>query len=156
MRKVVCFIFLCLFLYNSASAQSGLTYKSEAFRNGVFQNETKLNASQVRAAMSENSEALALYNSGRPLFVIGQVVAYPCAFLLGLDLGTRLGGGEGSGTLLAVGATGTAVGLIMALVGEKKIKNSVSLYNSTASSNATTYQVNFGFTPTGIGLSMRF
>ena len=135
----------------SVSAQTELTYK-----NGVLQNGTKLNAEQVRAVMSGNNEALELYNSGRSLFVVGQVISYPCAAMLGWDLGTRLGGGNGSGTLLAVGAVGTAVGLIIGASGEKKIKNSVSLYNSKARSNLVSYQVNFGFTQTGVGLSVRF
>jgi hypothetical protein len=86
---------------------------------------------------------------------VGQVVAYPCAFLLGFDLGTRLGGGKGNNTLLGISTAGTVAGLIMALSGEKKIKNSVQLYNSK-SSNTVSCQINFGFTQTGVGLSMQF
>ena len=151
MKKVICLFFAGFALCVSVSAQSGLTYKG-----GVWQDETKLKAAQVRGVMSENSEALNLYNSGRSLSVTGQVIAYPCAFLFGFDLGTRLGGGEGNGTVLAVGAVGTVVGLIIGMSGEKKIKNSVLLYNSKASANSVSYQVNFGFTPTGVGLSVRF
>ena len=150
--KKVFFLFLAgIAVSVSVSAQSELTYN-----NGVFQNGTKIKPEQVRGVMSGNSDALQQYNSGRSLFVTGQVIAYPCAFLLGFDLGTRLGGGEGNGTVLGIGAAGTIVGLIMAFSGEKKIKNSVLLYNSNASNKAVSYQVNFGFTPTGVGFSMRF
>ena len=151
MKKKIYFFIVGIMLCVSVFAQSELIYN-----NGVFQNGTKLKAEQVKGAMSDNSEALALYNSGRSLFVVGQVIAYPSAFLLGFDLGTRLGGGEGNGTVLAVGAVGTVVGLIIGLSGEKKIKNSVLLYNSKASNSAVPYQINFGFTQTGVGLGIRF
>jgi hypothetical protein len=106
--------------------------------------------------MAGNSDALRQYNSGRTLFVTGQVIAYPCAFMLGWDLGARISGGSeyGNGARLAAGATGTVVGLIVALIGDRQIKKSVSLYNSNA--GAVSYQIDFGFTQTGIGLSMRF
>ena len=156
MKKMVYLFIVGITLCLSVSAQSELIYKNELFQNGVFQNGTKLNVGQVRTAMSGNSEALALYNSGRTLYVAGCVIAYPCAFLLGWDTGARLGGGKGNGTLLAVSATGTVVGLIMGLSGERKMKKSIQLYNSNASINALSYQINFGFTQTGIGLSMQF
>jgi hypothetical protein len=135
-------------------AQSGLTWKSSAIRSGgVFQGETRLKARQVREVMAGNSDALRQYNSGRALFVTGQVIAYPCAFMLGWDLGARLGGGSeaGNNALLAVGTTGTVVGLLMAFIGDNKVKNSVSLYNSKAGT-----VIDIGFTQTGIGLCMRF
>jgi len=143
--------FALLVASTSVSAQSELTYQ-----NGIFQNGAKLTPEQVRGVMSSNAEALQQYNSGRSLFVAGQVIAYPSAFLLGWDLGTRLGGGEGNGTLLAVGAVGTVVGLIMGFSGESQIKKSVQLYNTKTSYNAVPSQLNFGFTQTGIGFSMKF
>ena len=133
----------------SAFAQSNLTY-----RNGVWQNGTKLNAKQVRELMSANQDALAKYNNGRSLLVTGQVIGYPSAFLFGWDLGTRLGGGEGNGTLLAVSAVGTVAGMVMMFVGESNIRSSLTLYNSTLGN--VSYNVGFGLTETGIGLSLRF
>ena len=132
------------------STQPELSYK-----DGVWQNGTKLSADKVRSVMSGNSEALQQYNSGKSLYLAGQIIGYPCAFLFGWDLGTRLAGGEGNGTLLGVGAAGTVVGLIMMFSGESKIKTSVKLYNSKAN-NSVSYQIDFGFTQTGIGLCMRF
>jgi len=154
MTRLISLFIVGIALCVSVSAQSELTYKSEAFQTGIFQNETKLTANQVREVMSGNNEALEQYKSGRTLFVVGQVISYPCAAMFGWDLGTRLGGGKGNGTLLAVGGVGTVVGLIMGFSGEKKIKNSVSLYNSKTST--VSYQVNFGFTQTGVGFNMRF
>lgn len=145
-----------IILCTDVFAQSELTWKSSAVRSGgIFQGETKLKANRVREAMAGNSEALKQYNSGRALFITGQVIAYPCAFMLGWDLGARIGGGEaGDNTLLSAGATGTVVGLIIMFIGDNKLKKSVSLYNSKA--GTVSYRIDFGFTQTGIGLSMRF
>ena len=156
MKKLIFSFFVSITLCISTSAQSELIYKSNFFESGVFQNGTKLKPKQVREVISENSEALDLYNNGRTLLVAGCVISYPCAAMLGWDLGVRTGGGEGNGTLLAIGAVGTVVGLIMGISGEKKMKNSVQLYNSKASNNAVSYQVNFGFTQTGVGFSICF
>jgi len=132
------------------STQSELSYD-----NGVRQNRAKLTSEQVRTVMADNSKALQLYNNGRALYTAGQLLACPGAFLLGWDIGTRLSGGEGNGTLIIVGAAGMAFGLVMATLGENKIKTSVQLYNSKAN-NSLSYQINFGFTQTGVGLSLRF
>jgi hypothetical protein len=59
-------------------------------------------------------------------------------------------------TLLIVGASGTAVGLITQLIGESKIKKSVLLFNSKANSNTVPVEVSFGFTQTGLGLDIQF
>ncbi|MDR2906625.1 MAG: hypothetical protein LBU91_01375 [Bacteroidales bacterium] len=139
------FFTVCL----NVSAQSDLIYK-----NGVWQNETKLSAKQVKELMASNEGALTQYNNGRALLVTGQVIGYPGAFILGFDLGARLGGGEGNETMLAVGAVGTVAGIIMMFVGENKIKNSLTLYNSK--SNDVSYNLHFGLTQTGVGLSLRF
>jgi len=159
MMKVMYLLIASFTLCVSVSAQSELIYKSQAWSSkngGTFQNGTKLSPSKVREVMSGNSEALKSYNSGRALLITGCVVAYPCAAMLGWDLGTRTGGGKGNGTLLTVGATGTVVGIIMGFCGEGKMKKSVQLYNSKMSNNTVSYQVNFGFTQTGVGLNMRF
>ena len=126
-----------------------------SYRNGVWQNNAKIKPDQVREIMNENSEALRYYNNGRSLYIVGQVIAYPCSFLLGWELGKLIVGNENNMVLLGIGVAGTAAGLIMAYSGENKIKTSVRLYNSKAN-NAVSYQINFGFTQTGVGLCIGF
>lgn len=125
------------------------------YKNGIWQNGVKLSAKKVRETMAGNNEALQLYNSGKSLLLVGQIIGYPSAFLFGFDLGTRTGGGKGNTALLIAGGAGTAAGLIMMFTGEGKMKTSVQLYNSKVN-NSVSSQLNFGFTQTGIGLSFRF
>lgn len=125
------------------------------YKNGIWQSGVKLSAKKVREIMAGNNEALQLYNSGKSLLLVGQIIGYPSAFLFGYDLGARAGGGKGNTALLIAGGAGTAAGLIMMFTGEGKMKTSVQLYNSKANSSVSS-QLNFGFTQTGIGLSFRF
>jgi len=94
--KIICFA--AVLTAGFAHAQSELTYKG-----GVLKDGTKLAPAKVREIMSGNSEALKMYNSGRALGTTGMIFGGVGGFLVGFDLETRLGGGEGNGTLLAVG-----------------------------------------------------
>jgi len=153
-----------VFLTNSTeglyvSSKPPLTYD-----NGVWQDGTKIRPAQVREMMSENDEALQEYKHGRGAFVVGQIIAYPCAFLLGWDLGARLLGwdlgaryGKGNDVCLVIGLAGTAVGIIMALTGESQMRKSVSLYNASLMHGTTTYSLNFGITGSGgVGFTLNF
>jgi len=151
LKKVSLFILAAILTANFAQAQSELTYKG-----GVMQDGTRLTPTKVREIMSGNSEALKMFNSGQALGITGMILGGIGGGLIGWDLGARLGGGKGNGTLLVVGAATAGVGLCFALIGDANVKKSVTLYNSTLSSNTGSYQINFGFTQTGIGLSMRF
>ena len=135
----------------SVSPKPQLTYN-----NGVWQNGTKISPEQVRAMMSGNSEALQEYNSGRSVFVAGNIIGCPGAFLLGWDLGSRLFG-KGNDLLLGIGIAGTAAGIIMTLTGESQMKKSVSLYNASLMHGTTAYSLNFGITKSGgVGFTLKF
>lgn len=126
-----------------------------SYSNGVYQNGYKIPPYQVQEIMSADKEALKRYNGGRTLYLVGRTIAYPCAFLLGWDLGTRIAGGEGNGALLGVGVGGLAVGFILSNLGDNKMKTSVQLYNSKINKE-TSYQIDFGFTQSGVGFCMKF
>lgn len=124
------------------------------YQNGVWQEGKKLTPTEVRALMSYNSEALSQYKNGKALKIVGYIVSVPSAFIFGYDIGGRIAGGEGNNTMLIVGAAGTVVGLLVGFAGERKIKQSVQLYNSSL--NDVSYQINFGLTQTGVGLTIQF
>ncbi|MCL2041754.1 MAG: hypothetical protein FWG84_06925 [Bacteroidales bacterium] len=135
----------------SVSPQPPLTYNG-----GVWQKGTPIKPKQVRETMSGNSEALQQYNSGKSLAVAGNIIAYPCSFLLGWDLGSRLFG-KGNNVLLGVGIVGTATGILMSLAGTSQMKKSVSLYNASVMHGTTACTLNFGITGSGgVGLTLNF
>jgi len=124
-------------------------------RGRVYQNAAKLKPVQIRSIMAVSSEAFQKYNSGRSLYIVGQVIAYPGYFVLGWGIGTLISGGENGVGFLVSGAAGILVGELISFSGNNKIKSSVQIYNLKVN-NALSYQINFGLTQTGVGLSMRF
>lgn len=166
LRKLVA-IAICFVSSSIVSAQDVITLKNGdnnqvinqspqfelSYYNGVLLNGVRIKPDQVKSILSVNSEALKLYKSGRSLYIVGQVIAYPSAFCLGYDLGARLAGGKGNGAVLGIGVGGTLVGLIMSFSGDAKMKSSVKLYNSKTENTAS---IHFGMTQTGVGLCMHF
>ena len=154
MTKKIFLLIISITFSIGVFAQSELNYK-----NGVWQNGEKIYPTKVRTLMAKSDEALGLYNSGRTLYVAGQVIAFPCAFLVGWDLGARLAGGEGSNVLLASGAVGTVIGIVMSVAGEGKMKKSVSLYNAAKTEKkeqVIIQEINLGMTRSGVGIIISF
>ena len=134
------------------SSQPPLIYDS-----GVRKNGTKIKPEQVREMMLGNSEALQEYNYGRGAFVAGQIIAYPCAVLLGVVLGAYTFGRGCSGVLLGIGIAGTVGGIIITLSGESQMRKSVSLYNASVMHGTTACTLNFGITGSGgVGFTLNF
>ena len=158
MKKILLLFLASIAICASVSAQSSeLSFSSQIWRSGgvLQQDGTVMSPAQVREVMSGNDEALRLFNSGRTLWVTGLCVAIPSAALVGWDFASFLRG-DSNGMLLGIGAAGVATGFVISMMGERRIRNSVQLYNAGANSVAS-YQINFGFTQSGgIGLSMRF
>ena len=142
-KKAVYLFIACIAMCVSVSAQSGLTY---SFGGGIRQDGKTLRAKQVKEIMSVNSEALKTFKTGNTLTSVGVGVMLAGVAVIIL----------GDSDVVLVGAAGFGVGLITGIIGESIRKKSVTLYNSKLSANSIPYQINFGFTQTGVGLTMRF
>jgi len=112
---------------------------------------------QIRAAMSDNNKALNKYNCGQITFGVGAgIFSSGIIVLLWEVMPLGLNFIDGNYSYLIVGASGTVTGLIIMHLGNKMIPKSVKLYNSKLNVNSTSLNIDFGFTLTGIGLTMRF
>jgi len=152
-------------------ATEGIPDMEITFDKGLIKQDGKLLLpAQVREAMVRNNDARQQYNSGLTLRTIGSIVMIPSAIPAGLGLGfligayaagavndeNRAGIHAGCGILVGIGAVGITTGFVLASSGEKKIKNSILLHNSSLKRNVS-YKVNFGVTQSGgLGLSLRF
>lgn len=143
MQHLTLSLLLALFFTGSINAQSN----SLNYLNGFWLDSQKLSKETVREMMTENEIALKAFNNGRTLEVVGNIIGYPSAFILGYDLGTRLGGGTGNNSMLIAGGIGTAIGMIFGIVAESNYKNSVTLYNSGLKEQVS--QLSFGITESG-------
>ena len=151
-KILFCAAFLLLVCNFNSYAQSEL-----AFHRGTMTQDGRVlrTSNETREVLSVNSEALRLYNSGRPLELTGFVLACAGAGLLGAAL---LPGSGDSTTLLAVGAGAIGLGVGITAIGRGRIRQAVSLYNSGIQNMTSfSYQIDFGLTQIGgIGFTMRF
>jgi len=152
-KKFVCFIIVGFVLSISVSAQSELTIK----QNKIYQSGTGLTKKQVRDIMSENNEALKLYNCAQRHYTLG----YGASGVGVATMVTQLFFSDNHSEVYAdpifiAGAGLGIVGVFVGLAGNKKLVNSVSLFNSKINNKTSYYKVDFGTTQTGIGFTMRF
>ena len=141
--KKIAFLFIaCIAMCVNVSAQSGLTY---SFGGGIKQDGKILKPKQVKEIMSVNSEALQTFKTGNTITSVG-------VGMIGVGVVLVLGDSD----TVILGAASFGVGLITGIIGESLRKKSVTLYNSKLSANSIPYNINFGFTQTGVGLSMHF
>ena len=118
------------------------------FLGTIRQNGVVLNPKQVREIMSTNEHALRKYNTGLVFGYIQGGIGIAC-------LGLIVGGIFEPSLMYFAGIGALGIQFPIAMIGWTIISNSIKTYNSGLR-NIASYQIDFGFTPTGIGLSMRF
>jgi len=121
------------------------------FLGTVRQDGKALRPNQVREVMSTNSRALQQYNTG---MIFNTVSSVSAGVFFGFWAYCMLANPDGSTPWIV---TGCAFGVFLptAIVSWSIIGNSTKTYNSGLRGVAS-YQIDFGFTQTGVGLTMRF
>jgi len=129
-----------------------------AYRNifsGVTQNGIKQHNWQVQNMMSDNTNALGFYQSGRAFVIYG--VTTSCLGAIGLGALAASGLFAYSPLMAVFSGTLLVGGVVMIIVGQNRIRQSVFIHNSGVQNRATSYQMDFGLTETGgLGLTLRF
>jgi len=157
MKKSLFVLFLCL-TQVMVFAQQTTNTEWFSFKRGSFSNQYYIGSQQVSyddfmAILSATNEQSAkMFKAGRSLSSVGTVMSTVGAFFVGYDLGGRLAGGEGNTAMLAGGGCVAVGGIIMALVGEGKIKKALTLVQN----NKQTSSIEFTFSQYGLGLCFAF
>lgn len=142
-------------LFADAGGDVPLNVKNDFFGKVVYVGDKKLRPKQVRGLLINHSDALDSYNTGRSLLTIGNIIAIPSAFVFGYQLGYSLFGGEVNNSIFIASGVGTAIGMVVTMLGDGSTKKSVKIYNAEISNNSSV-QLNMGFTKNGIGLCLAF
>ena len=133
----------------------------ESRKRAVMSNGQKLSVRKVKTLMEDYPDALKSYESGKTLYRVADacplVVMVTCLTASGVlnnmeDDSKRIKAGT---TVLAISGALVITSIVTASVGKKRIKNSVTLYNSAIGRPAS-YRLNFGVQQNGIGLALRF
>ncbi|MDR0364012.1 MAG: hypothetical protein LBH92_03205 [Bacteroidales bacterium] len=151
-KNALLFVFL-LMLSNITFCQS----TELSFKGGVLQDGRKLKPNEVRTIMANDSEALRTYNNGKVLGIFSYVIAWPSAFMLGWNLGSRIVSGQQNNLVLGISVAGVIIGLGIACAADGIIRKSVRIYNSNLHNSIFIDRIEFGLTTRGgIGFTMRF
>ncbi len=116
-------------------------------------NDLRISKSEFNSILCKNKNAFRMYNSGQVRKVFGVIIGIPAGFLFGLQIGAKLSDKRyrinkkvlrGS---LAVGL----LSMILEVEGDNKMKKAIRIYNQKK-----TTSLEYGVTPNGIGLVMRW
>ena len=131
-----------------------LTYQSGFWGLIIMKGERRLSGAEVKFIMKDDEEALSKFKGGKTLNAFGSVIGIPSAVVLGYELGYGIASGEFNSAVLIVSGAGFITGIVFSAVGNKKIKQSINIYNAKFGDDYS-YNLGFGLTNDGIGFSLR-
>jgi hypothetical protein len=123
-----------------------------------YQNNTKLNYSQLYEIMQSNEQAYKQIKAARSTNAFVSIFAGAGGFLIGYPIGTAIGGGDPNWVLAGVGAGLVLIAIPISIKCINQTKNAVNIYNSglRTSSVLPPAELKFGVTGNGIGFRLNF
>ena len=159
MRKITYLLIGILFL-NCGILKAQEPNEIEIKQNiGVvfLQNGKKLTPKQLLEITKNNPEAYQEMKIAKSNYDIGSVFGFAGGFMVGWPLGSALAGGDPNWTIAGIGAGLIIISIPFSTKYSKHAKNAVGIYNnSLTQTGMKKVDFNFGFTRTGIGITMNF
>jgi len=125
------------------------------FGSKINQSNRDLRRKEVKVLFENHPELFKKYKSGRRLITIGTLMALPCAFVFGYEVGKTISYQKSEAGLLIASGTGVALGLIMNHSGNRTIVQLVNHYNDQLQEKPTAL-LDFRLTEHGVGLCLSF
>lgn len=123
----ILFLMIC-----SVCAQEKLTFYS--FTGKTYEGSNRISNDQLRRYMSINEASRNLYESGRSVYVTGNLIGVIGGFFTGWNVGTAIGGGETKPGFWVAGRICFVGGITLNSVGATKIRKGIEIYNSSLES----------------------
>jgi len=95
-----------------------------------FQHDRRLNMSQVAAVMRTNPEASAYFKKARTNNILSNILGAAGGFLVGFELGYRLGGEEINWNVFGAGIALIGISIPIEISGKKYARKAVHIYNA--------------------------
>ncbi len=158
--KRVTFTLVVIFLISAiAFSQEGQAISYEKAFGGYkyTQNGVPLTIKQMAGLMNGDQEAMVYINKAKTNYGAAMVFNFAGGFCIGWPLGTALGGGDPEWAMAAIGGGLLLLGIPFVKATNTNAIKAVDIYNSgNGSLAARTYTLNFGFTNSGVGMTLRF
>ncbi len=160
MKKMI--LFALLMMLSSVqllfAQQKGTPIDIEkGFEASFYQNGARLNMAKLSQIMQDNTEAMTSLGKAKTNKAFATVFGFAGGFCVGWPLGTALGGGDPEWAMLGIGAGLIVISIPLTIAYSNHATNAVNLYNESIGAPAKqNVSMQFGMTPNGLGLTMRF
>ncbi len=155
-KLLLCFVCLSagMTIFGQGQRDSILVSKS---KNEYFYHGRQLSFNEMKPMMKDNPEAYANISKANSRAVVGNVMVFAGAFMVGYTLGTAIRGGDPS-VPVVLGGLGVMLGSWPVFSSaHKKANHAVNLYNSEIYPEPDKPKpVQLGFSPNGMCLQYRF
>jgi len=151
--------FLLLFGLNAAFAQtqSDSIFVAKNFWGYKFyQKDTRLNINALPIIMDDNIDALSIVTKAKTNNIISAIIGGTGGFLIGLQLGTAIVGGESNWTVAAIGGGLVVISIPISSRAINQSIEAINLYNAGLQETSNRLYLKMGLTQTGVGLKLIF
>ena len=116
------------------------------FKKKYYEGTNSITKQEFKRLFSTNEKAYNQYKTGKMFFIMGMIVAYPSAFLVGWELGA-----QSDSDMLIAGIIGTVTGYGILLVGNFQARDALKTYNKSVN-----VSFNYSLGPNGVGFAINF
>lgn len=160
MKAYNCILVLLFVTISVVMSQNNDSISSRKVFGGrlFYQGNRQLTINDIENAVKSNEVAYKEFKSAKAVSSFTYILSYAGGFLIGWPLGTAIGGGEPMWELAYIGTGLVAVSIPFAIHANKKLNNSVLIYNKgiTTSSTTTKGELKLAMTAGGLGLVFKF
>ena len=163
---IICIIFCCGFIQvqaqnydttNVTQRIDTIESRKTALGKSYYLGNKPLTLNRLSEITVSNSLAHQKIKQAQVCNVIGIIFGGIGGFCIGYPLGTLLGGGDPIWFIAGIGVGFLAIGIPIAITGDRRLAEGVVLYNQgLQQKNTNTVYFRLGFTPTGMGMAVKF
>lgn len=161
MKKVILTISILLnfIVLSYAQTEADSLYMKKVFGGYQFlQGEKVLNMNQLTDIMKPNAQAYKEIKAAKTNYSFALILGGAGGFMVGLPIGTAMGGGEPNWTMAGIGAGLIIASIPISIKFNKQAKKAIETYNQglRTSSHYNNKELKIAMTSNGLGITLNF
>jgi hypothetical protein len=161
MKKLILinlFLFCFTFLSFSQTQNDSIRMKKVLGGYLFYQNDKRLNVSQLIEIMKPNEQAYQKMKSAQSTYVFATFISCAGGFMVGWPMGTAMAGREPEWIMAGIGAGLLAIAVPISLKFNSQVKSAVREFNGGHRTGSVFYntELKLALTGNGMGLVLRF
>ena len=161
---IICVLFCCGVIQIQAQnndttrvTQNTIESEKSALGKKYYLGNERLTLNRLSEITASNSLAHQKIKQAQACNVVGIIFGAIGGGCIGYPLGTLLGGGDPVWLIAGIGVGFLAIGIPVAITGDRRLAEGVALYNQgLRQASANTVYFRLGFSPMGVGVAMKF